>query len=211
MISGPHPESASRSRLSAWDRRSPSAGRFASKAARSISDRASRYGAIAPFACSVACRSGREAPLARAARSRAATCRLARSCGCCPRRRSAEDRRSSGASSLAAGHFLHLGVHTLINTARPVRIGHEVGLGTRTSIYTHGAYPSRLMGFPVAFDGVEIGDFTWVPGATINPGVRTAGTASSASARSSRAISPTGRSPPARRQRSSARTPTHGR
>lgn len=76
------------------------------------------------------------------------------------------------ASRLEAGHFLHLGVHALVNTARPVRIGHEVGLGTRTSIYTHGAYPSRLMGFPVAFEGVEIGDFTWVPGAVINPGVR---------------------------------------
>lgn len=75
-------------------------------------------------------------------------------------------------SRLDAGHYLHLGVHTLINTARPVRLGHEVGLGTRTSIYTHGAYPSRLQGFPVAFDGVEIGDFSWVPGATINPGVR---------------------------------------
>lgn len=75
-------------------------------------------------------------------------------------------------SRLDAGHYLHLGVQTLINTARPVRIGHEVGLGTRTSIYTHGAYPSRLQGFPVAFDGVEIGDFTWVPGAVINPGVR---------------------------------------
>ena len=76
------------------------------------------------------------------------------------------------ASRLEAGHFLHLGVGTLVNTARPVRIGHEVGLGTRTSIYTHGAYPSRLMGFPVAFDGVEIGDFSWIPGAIINPGVR---------------------------------------
>lgn len=74
-------------------------------------------------------------------------------------------------SRLTAGHYLHLGVHTLINTARPVTIGDEVGLGTRTSIYTHGAYPSRLMGFPVAFEGVTIGDFTWVPGATINPGV----------------------------------------
>jgi carbonic anhydrase/acetyltransferase-like protein (isoleucine patch superfamily) len=74
-------------------------------------------------------------------------------------------------SSLEAGHFLHLGAHTLINTARPVRIGDEVGLGTRTAIYTHGAYPSRLLGFPVAFASVEIGDFTWIPGATINPGV----------------------------------------
>lgn len=75
-------------------------------------------------------------------------------------------------SRLEAGHYLHLGVDTFINTARPVTIGHEVGLGTRTSIYTHGAYPSRLQGFPVAFDGVEIGDFSWVPGAIINPGVR---------------------------------------
>ena len=74
-------------------------------------------------------------------------------------------------SRLEAGHYLHLGVDTFINTARPVIIGHEVGLGTRTSIYTHGAYPSRLQGFPVAFDGVEIGDFSWVPGAIINPGV----------------------------------------
>jgi acetyltransferase-like isoleucine patch superfamily enzyme len=76
------------------------------------------------------------------------------------------------ASRLEAGHYLHLGVDTLLNTARPVIIGHEVGLGTRTSVYTHGAYPSAVMGFPVAFAGVEIGDFTWIPGATINPGVR---------------------------------------
>ena len=76
------------------------------------------------------------------------------------------------ASRLEAGHYLHLGVDTFINTARPVIIGHEVGLGTRTSIYTHGAYPSRLQGFPVAFDGVEIGDFSWLPGAIVNPGVR---------------------------------------
>lgn len=75
-------------------------------------------------------------------------------------------------SRLDIGHYVHLGVQTLVNTARPVTIGHEVGLGTRSSIYTHGAYPSRLQGFPVAFDGVEIGDFTWIPGATINPGVR---------------------------------------
>jgi len=75
-------------------------------------------------------------------------------------------------SRLEIGHYAHLGMQTLVNTARPVVIGHEVGLGTRTAIYTHGAYPSRLQGFPVAFEGVEIGDFTWIPGATINPGVR---------------------------------------
>jgi acetyltransferase-like isoleucine patch superfamily enzyme len=75
-------------------------------------------------------------------------------------------------SSLEVGHYCHLGVDSLVNTARPVRIGHEVGLGTRTSLYTHGAYPSRLMGFPVAFEGIEIGDFSWLPGAVVNPGVR---------------------------------------
>jgi acetyltransferase-like isoleucine patch superfamily enzyme len=75
-------------------------------------------------------------------------------------------------SSLQAGHYLHLGIQSFINTARPVIIGDEVGLGTRTAIYTHGAYPSRLMGFPVAFDGVSIGDHTWIPGAVINPGVQ---------------------------------------
>lgn len=75
-------------------------------------------------------------------------------------------------SSLRAGHFLHLGVEALINTAEPVEIGHEVGLGTRTALYTHGAYPSNLLGFPVAFDGISIGDYCWLPGATVNPGVR---------------------------------------
>jgi acetyltransferase-like isoleucine patch superfamily enzyme len=75
-------------------------------------------------------------------------------------------------SKLTAGHYLHVGLQSMINTARPVVIGHEVGLGTRTNIYTHGAYPNRLQGFPVALAGVEIGDFTWIPGATINPGVR---------------------------------------
>lgn len=75
-------------------------------------------------------------------------------------------------SRLEAGHYLHLGLDTIINTARPVRIGHEVGLGTRTSLYTHGAYSSALDGFPVAFDGIEIGDFSWLPGAVVNPGVQ---------------------------------------
>ncbi len=32
-------------------------------------------------------------------------------------------------SRLEIGHYVHLGVQTLVNTARPVTIGHEVGLG----------------------------------------------------------------------------------
>lgn len=74
-------------------------------------------------------------------------------------------------SSLRAGHFLHMGRDSIINTARPVVIGHEVGLGTRTALYTHGAYLSAIDGFPVQFAPVTIGDRVWMPGATVNPGV----------------------------------------
>jgi acetyltransferase-like isoleucine patch superfamily enzyme len=74
-------------------------------------------------------------------------------------------------SSLQAGHWLHLGMRTLVNTARPIVLGDEVGLGTGTSLYTHGAYPSALDGKPVAFGPITIGDRTWVPGAIINPSV----------------------------------------
>jgi len=74
-------------------------------------------------------------------------------------------------SKLRAGHFCHLGMYSFLNTARPVVLGDEVGLGTRTALYTHGAYPSVLNGFPVAFGEIRIGDRSWLPGATVNPGV----------------------------------------
>lgn len=74
-------------------------------------------------------------------------------------------------SSLRAGHFLHLGQDVFINTARHVEIGDEVGLGTRTALYTHGAYLSALDGFPVSFAPITIGNNVWIPGATVNPGV----------------------------------------
>jgi acetyltransferase-like isoleucine patch superfamily enzyme len=74
-------------------------------------------------------------------------------------------------SSLRAGHFFHMGRDSLVNTARPVTIGHEVGLGMGTRIFTHGAYLSGLEGFPVAFGAVSIGGNAWLPGAVVNPGV----------------------------------------
>jgi acetyltransferase-like isoleucine patch superfamily enzyme len=74
-------------------------------------------------------------------------------------------------SRLRAGHFLHMGRDSFINTARPVTIGNEVGLGMRTSIFTHGAYLSALDGFPVSFAPVSIGNRVWLPQATVNPGV----------------------------------------
>jgi len=74
-------------------------------------------------------------------------------------------------SKFSAGDFLHMGQDAFVNTARPVLIGDEVGLGTRTAIYTHGAYLSALDGFPVTFASVHIGDRVWIPGAVINPGI----------------------------------------
>ncbi len=74
-------------------------------------------------------------------------------------------------SELIAGYWLHLGMRVFINTARRVTIGNEVGLGTATAIYTHGAYQSALKGYPVSFAPVTIGDNCWIPGAIINPGV----------------------------------------
>ena len=74
-------------------------------------------------------------------------------------------------SRLRIGDWCHLGVRSLINTARPVTIGDEVGLGTGTSLYTHGAYPSALDGKPVAYGPITIGDRSWLPGAVVNPSV----------------------------------------
>lgn len=74
-------------------------------------------------------------------------------------------------SELTAGYWLHLGMRVFVNTARAVTIGNEVGIGTNSAIYTHGAYQSVLQGFPVAYAPVTIGDNCWLPGATVNPGV----------------------------------------
>jgi len=54
-------------------------------------------------------------------------------------------------SKLLAGDYFHLGKYGLINTARAVTIGEEVGLGVDTRIFTHGAWLSALGGFPVSF------------------------------------------------------------
>ncbi len=74
-------------------------------------------------------------------------------------------------SSLKIGYWGHIGKGVFINTARPVTIGDEVGLGTETKLYTHGAYLSALEGFPVVFAPITIGSRVWIPGATVLPGV----------------------------------------
>lgn len=74
-------------------------------------------------------------------------------------------------SKLRIGYWGHLGDFSFINTARPVTIGNEVGLGQDTRIYTHGAYQSVLEGFPVEYGPVTIGDNCWLPRAVVLPNV----------------------------------------
>lgn len=75
-------------------------------------------------------------------------------------------------SSLKIGYWGHLGSFSMINTAMPVVIGNEVGMGRFTNLYTHGAYLSLAEGFPVQFAPITLGDRVWLPSATVNPGVR---------------------------------------
>jgi hypothetical protein len=75
-------------------------------------------------------------------------------------------------SELVIGYWCHLGMRAFVNTARKVTIGNEVGIGTGSTVFTHGAYQSALDGYPVSFAPVEIGDNCWIPGAVVNPGVK---------------------------------------
>jgi acetyltransferase-like isoleucine patch superfamily enzyme len=74
--------------------------------------------------------------------------------------------------TLFAGDFLHMGEHSFINIARDVVIGHEVGLGRFTNLYTHGGYLSTWDGFPHSVGEITIGDNVWLPKATVLPNVR---------------------------------------
>lgn len=74
-------------------------------------------------------------------------------------------------SSLKIGDMCHLGDFGFINTARPVVIGDEVGLGQFTRLYAHGAYLSFLKGFPVEFGPITLEDRVWCPSAVIMPNV----------------------------------------
>jgi acetyltransferase-like isoleucine patch superfamily enzyme len=74
-------------------------------------------------------------------------------------------------SRLKIGYWAHLGNYGMINTARPVTIGDEVGMGIETKIYTHGAYLSVIEGFPVEFGPITIGSHVWLPYAIVLPNV----------------------------------------
>jgi acetyltransferase-like isoleucine patch superfamily enzyme len=75
------------------------------------------------------------------------------------------------AGDLTTGDWFHLGMFAQVNTARPVTIGEEVGIGIGSRVFTHGAYLSELDGYPATFSSVTIGDRVWLPQATVLPGV----------------------------------------
>jgi len=72
-------------------------------------------------------------------------------------------------SKLEIGNNCHIGSYSIINTARKVKIGDEVGMGRFTNIYTHEAYLNPLEGFPCSFGEITIGNKVWIPSATILP------------------------------------------
>ncbi|TXT54897.1 MAG: hypothetical protein BAJATHORv1_50150 [Candidatus Thorarchaeota archaeon] len=74
-------------------------------------------------------------------------------------------------SKLRMGDNCHLGEFAQINTADSIQIGHEVGIGIRSSVFTHGAYQSVIKGYPVEFGPVQIGSYCWLPHAYVLPNV----------------------------------------
>jgi acetyltransferase-like isoleucine patch superfamily enzyme len=74
-------------------------------------------------------------------------------------------------SKLRIGDHFHIGNFSVINTAREVIIGNEVGMGRFSNIYTHGAYLNVLEGFPEQWGPVKIGNNVWMPSATVMPNV----------------------------------------
>ena len=73
---------------------------------------------------------------------------------------------------LKAGDWLHMGTDSQINIAMGVTLGHSVGVGVNSKIFTHGAYiDSFNLGAPVQWAPVSIGNNVWLPNAWVNPGV----------------------------------------
>jgi acetyltransferase-like isoleucine patch superfamily enzyme len=75
-------------------------------------------------------------------------------------------------STLKIGYWFHCGRDAFINTARAVEIGDEVGVGARSSLYTHGAYLNVLEGFPEQWGDIRIGSNVWMPAVTVHPNVK---------------------------------------
>src|SRR5205823_2050327 len=85
---------------------------------------------------------------------------------------------STAESTLTMGRAVFVGTGCILNTARAITIGDEVGIGARVGIWTHGAYLPIDEGFPCTFGPVTIGNKVWLTGQSqVLPGVTIGGAA----------------------------------
>lgn len=66
-------------------------------------------------------------------------------------------------SYLTVGKGVMICAFVKLNTNYSIKIGDDVGIGEYVDIWTHGAYPAILNGFPSEFGPVEIGSHVWLP------------------------------------------------
>lgn len=66
-------------------------------------------------------------------------------------------------SNVTIGNNVLVCAYVLINNAREVVIGDDVGLGQYVHIWTHGGWLSTLDGYPCKFASVKIGSHVWIP------------------------------------------------
>ncbi len=71
--------------------------------------------------------------------------------------------RFSYDSFLKVGKGVMICAWVKLNTNYSITIGDDVGIGEYVDVWTHGAYPAVLNGFPSEFGPVEIGSHVWLP------------------------------------------------
>ncbi len=75
-------------------------------------------------------------------------------------------------AALSAGDACFFGEGAYLNTCHPLRLGHEVCIGSRAMLFTHSHWQSALRGYPSVFAPVEVGDHVFIGNsAFIFPGV----------------------------------------
>jgi acetyltransferase-like isoleucine patch superfamily enzyme len=79
---------------------------------------------------------------------------------------------SSAESRAVLGDAVFLGTRAVLNPNCQITVGDGAGIGAEVGVWTHGAYPSVLEGYPVTFAPVSIGKGVWLTGhSQVLPGV----------------------------------------
>jgi acetyltransferase-like isoleucine patch superfamily enzyme len=77
-----------------------------------------------------------------------------------------------GCANFTVGDRCYLGPKAWINVTEDVEMGNDVGIGPRTTIFTHGSFFPYTEGYPVRFGEVAIGDNVWIAsGVFLHPGI----------------------------------------